>query len=516
MQIQLFDPLKKAVVVIFLAFLNLLPIIGRTQISYNPVSMGLGGGGTSYITDYEALFTNPANLHLREKNYSLQITLGESGAYFDTPLRINDGRERIRLFAETLQTAGVGTNRFTGDDRQLLLKRYYNNNRDFRQMQSGSVINWLGIKWFGDEKSYAFAVRTRQSSRYSIGRGYYDLQPIENGDNESINRSLTHRYQTFHEISFGYSESFSFLSGLFPRMSKFIIGVAPKVVVAGPGFSTRFTDIYSRENSSSPWSREASYEFKSSGLFSRYAERLIAGGQPFDELGHINELNDLVSPSGIGAAIDIGVTYLFTFGDDLSLIRRGEEPTEKSLRLSFSITDLGILHTFENPLRAEGDITNSENSEPGTLSDQYFSGALLQDFYFLEDRGTNKHPLQTLRSADQQAYQSLLPTSLQTGILFQINRIKLMGDFKFGLTENAFHSTKLITYIGTEIRPLPFLPIRAGTRLATDLPGYYSFGAGIETAYFDVNAGVQFRSTSSGPTLEPVAASAVAVKFYIP
>jgi hypothetical protein len=92
----------------------------------------------------------------------------------------------------------------------------------------------------------------------------------------------------------------------------------------------------------------------------------------------------------------------------------------------------------------------------------------------------------------------------------------MMGDFRLGLTDNAFHSRKLTTYIGTEIRPLPFLPLRAGTRLATDLPGYYSFGAGLETTYFDLNAAVQFRSTASGPTLEPVAASAVAVKFYIP
>lgn len=499
-----------------MALLNLLPSIAISQISYNPVSMGLGGGGTSYITDYEALFTNPANLHLREKNYSLQITLAESGAYFDTPLKINNGRERIRLFGETLQTPGADANRFIGDERQLLLNRYYDNSRDLRQMQSGSVVNWLGIKWFGDEKSYAFAVRSRQSSRYSVGRGYYDLNPVEENGLESINRSLTHRYQTLHEVSFGYSESFSFLSGLIPRISKFIIGVAPKIVIAGPGYTTQFTDRYSREDSSAPWSRNSSYTFESSGIFSRYAERFAAGGQPFDELGHITKLNDLLSPTGIGAAIDLGVTYLFTFGDDLSLIRRGEEPTEKSLRLSLSITDLGILHTFDDPIKAEGNRTDSENAEPGPLTDQYYSGALLQDFSFLGVGETGNHPLHSIRSFDPNSYQSLLPTSLQTGILFQINRIKMMGDFQLGLTDNAFHSTKLTTYIGTEVRPFPFLPLRAGTRLATDLPGYYSFGAGIETTYFDINAAVQFRSTSAGPTLEPVAASAVAVKFYIP
>ena len=478
--------------------------------------MGLGGGGTSYVTDYEALFTNPANLQLREKNYSLQITLGESGAYFDSPLRIRDGQDRIELFANTLRTPKSGEYTFSGNERELLLNRYYNNGRGFRQMQSGSVVNWLGIKWFGEEKSYAFAVRTRQSSRYSVGRGFYDSEPVEQGDFELINRSLTHRYQTLHEISFGYSESFSFLSGLFPRISKFIIGLAPKVVVAGPGFSTQYTNNYTRSQATDPWTREASYSFKSSGIFTEYAEQLSSGADPAEELGQISGLNDLMSPTGIGAAIDLGITYLFTFGDDLSLIRRGEEPTEKSLRLSFSITDLGMLHTFENPLTAERDTQVSENPAPGPLSDQYYAGALLQDFSFLETDSNGAHPLQNLSSIDRESNETLLPTSLQTGILFQINRIKLMGDFRLGLTDNAFHSTKLTTYIGTEIRPLPFLPLRAGTRLATDLPGYYSFGAGLETSYFDINAAVQFRSTAAGPTLEPVAASAVAVKFYIP
>jgi hypothetical protein len=508
--------LKKAALFFATALFILLPAATFSQISYNPVSMGLGGGGTSYITDYEALFTNPANLQLREKNYDLQITLGESGAYFDTPLRVRDGRDRIELFSETLQSPKPGAYTFSGDERQLLLDRYYNNSRDFRQMQTSSVINWLGIKWFGEEKSYAFAVRTRQSSRYSVGRGFYDSQPVDAGDFELINRSLTHRYQTLHEVSFGYSESFTFLSGLFPRTSKFIIGLAPKVVVAGPGYSTQFTNDFTRENATSPWERNSSYEFESSGIFSNYAERFSAGGDPFEELGMISSLNDLLTPTGVGAAIDLGVTYLFTFGDDLSLIRRGEEPTEKSLRLSFSITDLGLIHTFENPLRAEGEIEQSQDPEPGVVSENYYAGALLQDFSFLGTGVNDTHPLQNLRSTDRDPYQTLLPTSIQTGVLFQINRIKMMGDFRLGLTDNAFHSTKFTSYIGTEVRLLPFLPLRAGTRLATDLPGYYSFGAGIETTYFDINAAVQFRSTSAGPTLEPVAASAVAVKFYIP
>lgn len=486
------------------------------QISYNPVSMGLGGGGTSYITDYEALFINPANLQIREKNYRVQFTLAESGAYFDTPLRIKDGRERISLFVDTFRMPIPNDYVFGTGERELLLNRYYNSEQTTRELRSGSVINWLGIKWYGEERSYAFAVRTRQSSRYSVGRGFYDSEPVIGTDFQVIDRSLTHRYQMLHEISFGYSEEFSFLSGLFPRTAQFIIGIAPKVVVAGSDYATQFTNRYTRESSDAPWLREASFSYESSGIFSEYAERLAAGGNPIDEFGRISRLEDLLDPTGVGAAIDVGITYLFTFGDDLSVIRREEEATEKSLRLSFSVTDLGLLHTFNEPFKAESADIGSESAEAGGLSERYYAGALLQDYTFLAGELNGSHPLESVNEIDRSAGQSLLPTSLQTGILFQVNRIKMMGDFRLGLTDNAFHSRKLTTYIGTEIRPLPFLPLRAGTRLATDLPGYYSFGAGLETTYFDFNAAVQFRSTASGPTLEPVAASAVAVKFYIP
>lgn len=476
--------------------------------------MGLGGGGTSYITDYESIFTNPANLHIRERNYKLQITLLESGIYFDSPLSVRNAADRISLFEQTQRTPQEQSFRFINDDREQLLNRYYSRNQTDRQFKSATTINWLGLKWYGEKRSYGLGLRTRQSSRYIIGRGHYDLTPVEEGDMEVIDRSLLHQFQTLHELSFGYSESFTFLSGLFPRTSEFIIGIAPKLVAAGPHFSTNYQSRFSRMDAGSDWAREQSYSTESTGIFSRYAKQQAIGGNPIPQFGSIQNVDQILEPSGVGFGVDLGVTYLFTFGGDLSLIRRGEEPTEKSLRISASITDLGLVYYFDDPYRAKTPGSEAEFADPVVVSDTYYAGALLQDYSFLQNGGV--HPLETVTSEDQGNYQSILPASLQTGVLFQINRIKMMGDFRLGLTENAFHSTKLTTYIGTEIRPLPFLPLRAGTRLATDLPGYYSFGAGLETTYFDLNAAVQFRSTASGPTLEPVAASAVALKFYIP
>ena len=505
--------LKKQVIFYIVVLFCLLPLKGLAQISYNPVSMGLGGGGTSYINDYEALFINPANLQLREKNYRLQFSFAESGAYIDTPLRITDWGDRFDTYTSLMQTSSATRFALSHEDRESLLSRHFSNGRTSRQFTSTSTINWLGVKWFSEERSYAIAARTRQGSRFTVGRGFYQDFISESGSVEQINRSLSHDFQTLHELSFGYSESFSFLSGLFPRISRFIIGIAPKVVVSGSSFSTRYSNTYSREGND-PWRNDSFYSFESTGAFTEPAERLLSGNEPFANQAGISRLSEISSPTGIGGAIDLGITYIFTFGDDLSLIRRGVEPTEKSLRLSLSVTDLGAIYYFEDPLRAEWEEADSRVQNPGPLSDTFYAGALLQDFHFLSENGG--HPLQSARSQDRDNYHSLLPTSLQSGILFQINRIKVMGDFQLGLTENAFQSTKLTSYIGAEIRPLSFLPLRAGTRLATDLPGYYSFGAGIETRYFDLNAAVQFRSTSAGPSLEPVAASVAALKFYIP
>jgi hypothetical protein len=42
-------------------------IPAHAQLSHTAENMGLGGGGTAYLTGYEALFVNPANLYIQEK-----------------------------------------------------------------------------------------------------------------------------------------------------------------------------------------------------------------------------------------------------------------------------------------------------------------------------------------------------------------------------------------------------------------------------------------------------------------
>ena len=90
-----------------------------------------------------------------------------------------------------------------------------------------------------------------------------------------------------------------------------------------------------------------------------------------------------------------------------------------------------------------------------------------------------------------------------------------MGDLSLGITNNAFNSTKLVASAGVEIRPLKFLPIRAGTQLATELPNYFSFGTAIETKIWDLSVATQFvsRTFNENPTLSGVTVAALQFHF---
>lgn len=471
--------------------------------------MALGGGGASYLTGFETLFLNPANLYIQEKNYKLQISLLKGGAYFDSSLPIRDNNNRFSRFRTSLfPYVNANPNRLINDaDRERIKDRNFPGERQqVSTFQTKTDLYWFGLKWNRRDRSYAIALRTRTSSFYELGRGYFSDEPTVRGDRLEVNRSFRHQYQSLHELSAGYAESFTFLNGQNPRLSEFIIGIAPKIVLAGSYLDTKFNNRYSIGETEGLWQRNSGFSQLSSGYFS--------GGidGPFQPRPGTT-LNDLFRPAGFGAGLDIGITYLITFGSDLSVLRREDMPTEKSLRFSFSINDLGAVYYSKDPRQDSAPDIEEQTPDTGELTDLYFQGAPGEHLFFLDQ--FEESPFQDINRSITNGFETLLPTTLNLGALFQIDRLKLMGDISYGVAKTEFAANFPIAYVGLEIRPLPFVPIRAGTRLSPRLPGYYSFGGGIETTYFDITAALQLRGSRIGPTTEILGASLVGFKFYL-
>lgn len=471
--------------------------------------MALGGGGSSYLTGFEALFLNPANLYIREKNYKLQISLLKGGAYFDSALPVKGNNDRFSRFRSSLNPYDQpDPNRLISDlDRQRIVDRNFISERQqISVFQTKTDLYWFGLKWNRPERSYAVALRTRSSSLYEVGRGYFTDTPTGRNNRPEINRSFRHQFQTLHELSFGFAESFTFLNGQNPRLSQFIIGIAPKLVMGGSYLDSEYSNRYRFNPENALWQRNTSFSQLSSGTFTGTST------EPFTPSTGAS-LSDLFRPTALGAGLDIGITYLITFGSDLSLVRREDIPTEKSLRFSFSISDLGVLFHNDNPLQISSEETEEETDIPNQLTDSYFQGAPGEHLFFLDP--FDDSPFNSVIRSNSQKFETLLPTTLNLGALFQINRMKLMGDISYSIAKTAFSPNLPVIYLGIELRPLPFLPIRAGTRYSPRLPGYYSFGGGIETTYFDITAAIQLRASSIGPTTEILGASMVGIKFYL-
>ncbi len=483
----------------------------NAQIIQTPVNTALGGGGTAYTTGYESLFINPANLYIQEKEYSFQIAAGNFGSYFSSPLESDGLHNYWSRYLD--QTSGFTPvwNTVNTQNRSEFINRNYSNDLMQSTHQSRGEFHWIGMHWSRFDKSYAVALRTRYSNRFTIGRNYYDQTSFGSQSGIDLDRSLSHHFQALHELSFGYAESFSFINGLIPQLSQLIVGIAPKLVVSGAYLNSVYTDNYRSISDGPGFQRHRSYNHYSTGRFTDMADRFRNGQNPYDR-----EINrpDLFRPAGFGAGLDLGLTYLITLGDDLSVVRISDPSTRKSLRISLSITDIGFIYHTDSPRHVSISELVTETSELPELSEGYFLGRPGEQFHFLDMNGG--HPIMQVETGNTDAFSSLLPTMIHTGLLFQVSRLKLMGDFSFSLVESAFSSTRPVTYLGTEIRILSFIPLRAGLRITPSQPDYISFGTGLETKYFDLNIGVQFRSQSLRPTEEITGFSMAGLKFYIP
>lgn len=488
-----------------------LPLAAQTI--HSPVNTALGGGGTAYLTGLDALFVNPANLYIQEKSYRVQFSLGQSGNYLSSPLGSSSKSNQVQSFRNHFLTFNPDELPSTESGFfSRLLSRSYSNDLQIAEFTARSDFHWLGVHWARQNRSYAIAFRSRIANRYNVGRAYYDGIPLITNGDHLLDFTITHQFQSYHELSFGYAESFTFVNGLWPQLSELIIGIAPKFVLSGAYQNLVYNNIYTRQGADQ-YVRTQSFNYYSSGIFTDAVRRYRVGEDSNQIIREALPASDIFNPTGYGAGVDIGITYLITLGDDLSTVRESDATTRKSLRVSLAVTDVGFVSYFKTPINfSANEITQSGQNDPGR-SDFIFRGSPGEHFFFLEQQS---HPVLDTVSKSSKDFITLLPTALHAGALFQINRIKLMGDLSLGLTNNAFNATKLITYLGVEIRPLPNLPIRAGIRLATQIPGYYSFGSGFETRYFDFNAAIQLRSRAIGPTSELSGAAIAAFRFYIP
>src|SRR5690625_58687 len=481
---------------------------GYSQILQTPVNIELGGGGTAYTTGYEALFINPANLHIQDHRNSLQFSAGTAGLYLLAPER----KERPVHYRDYLLDYTEGflpADRVPHFDPATVLKRNFPDGQLLSENQTRAEAHLFGFHHRRQRNSYAVALRSRYANRFRMGRHYIDDQPAESGS-RMFERSLFHQVQTFHEISFGYAESFEYLNGLNPGMSRLIVGIAPKLVVGSGYLDVAYREHFDRIDTNTLMRRERSWRSHSAGAWSLMHERFLNGQELFDPPVSWKKL---LRPDGIGTGIDAGITWILPLNSEFVSRPYSSHKTRNSVQLSLSVTDLGLIHYFRDPPTLETAPLISETSQVPAPSPVLFNGRPGEHLYFLQRNGGL--PLTDADRGDTESFTTLLPTAFHGGALFQWNRFKLTGDLSLSLAETAFHPSGLTTYLGAEIRPLLFLPLRAGLRLAPNRPDYYSLGMGIETRYAELQTAIQLRRDPTGSGVEFLGVAATSLRLFL-
>lgn len=489
-------------------------------------NLSLGGGGTAYLTGYEANFLNPANLMIRTRNTNFSFGIGDLGYFFNPVIPSGTAAGQIRYFRSYLDAYNPDTDPLQPAEIDEILRRNYKNNRLASEHQHRLDIVLAGIQWQQDDRSLSLTARARLATRIEVGRGWYDYVFIERNGTSVKTRDLRLIQQTqlLYEFSFGYAQRFDFITGLIPRLGELYIGIAPKFIIGGSyldlNYDTRFT---LEEGAAFPMMTQ-SLRYRSTGNFSEATQTYSVSGEAgpaiagsFSSSTFQDNFRDYTRPTGYGAGIDFGLTYVLSLGSDLEPgLQQKRDVPEKSLRISWSITDIGFVSYSESTLAFDQGADTSL-TQPPAQAERRFEGSPGQYIAFFDDTDNSINPLDDLApgSADaRDGFTEILPTTFNGGLLLELNRFKFLADLVLGLNDTAFNNTKLTAHFGIEANPFKPVPIRVGTRLAAGRPTLFSVGTGLVMKHWELSAGARFTTLSTPASSEFTGAAIGGLTFY--
>lgn len=482
--------------------INILKAQSRLQTTK---SLALGGGGVAYVSDYNALFVNPANIYLRRKNTS--VTIGLLG---NTNLQAGGPLLNVTAYNKYLTT---GVKYSVSDFNSQVVPAF------FKGEENKSIGVQLDLVPFGfsyGNQSWAIAgaIRTRVISDSYMNKGAMQLMGGMNSES----------FGTPTAANFGQSAlamgsaSIGFAMPVFGFENswgshRIIAGIAPKMLF-GVNYSSFKMNSTIEVNSGNYIKHTIDYEVKASGGLNSGLDRFITDkGQLqlkfedlFDEKNTYldNISDDAAGLNGSGYGLDLGITYeLFpTFNKDFRILS------------SISLTDIGAINFSKNSgiYGAQGVFLFDGADYDQKRIDEEFEGDFNKYFNYVISDSLAENSYGNL-SKRSNSYKKYLPTMLNIGFRADWKRLTFVTDFAKGYNDFGVNSKNLIWSSGLEYNVFSFWPLRVGMRTGGGSSPMYSFGTGLEFTYFEFSFSAATTNTSESGYLIGAALSAITIRF---
>jgi hypothetical protein len=474
------------------------------QLFFDPVSTAMGNS-TLVSTGYRAIYTNPANLLTESGPGKWQIGFGELGGLHNHT-GISFKGDRRSYIEESFMPFHLEMPELTEADRGQLLNQWFSAGRDrFDKISSASML-LFGLSYAGDDVAFGLAARARAYSTMSIGKGWYDAGTGASNTNGEINRNLRQQAGAWIEVSMGMARDLDFFTDMTAENNRLILGLAPKLIVAGPHIDLTYSANYSSKGSGQLAGLH-SYDIRSSGFFNGPIKDYFVSRQSDFNIQIPDDTSLLSETTGYGFGTDFSLTYDIRLGSSSGYTGEGNR-----LKLSVAMTDLGFIVYG-------GDVytrrTDADSISFGGASPTIYepTGRLGDWFFLIEQQDGDRLVFDETAKVSNASIAYGLPSAIHGGLSLRYGKLLTIVQASSGLNLQAGNTRQVRLSMGTEFRGLPWLPIRAGV-LTDGLGGAeMTLGAGLDARYYELAVGARYRPANDYHGWLPTAAGMAALQI---
>lgn len=449
------------------------------------------GGGTAYLSGPEAHFVNPANLMIRTHHRNRQLKLGggvlAATEGFD-PTRPMDLVDRMDLLFVPGRT--------TGNSEALEIVPVVTDAPLKYRLHHHYDVTPFAFTWMNVHSARSLSFRSRGISSSEISHSWFHRDDRPAQESEELNRHIRDRYAVYHEVSLAFASEVTMYNRWYSGLNTLLFGIAPKVLIGGMHWDLTYESHYHAEDGQ--WRNTKNLQGNTAGPFSSYLSDLMYSSD------HAGAFNSNIPPhanlitSGVGFGFDAGVTYIIPIGGDITLSPHIRHPLRRSLRFSFSLTDIGVIYYFENARK----VTTAEISRLyNELPDHHerYTGKPADFFQFITADSVENAVMDQLIADPVSFYTRQLPTELNMGTVLQYDLISLMIDASYRLNPNDFEKDKWRGSAGLVLRMFRYFPLMASIQMDPNHNLSFGAGAGMDFGFFSLTGATRlFQDRSDG------------------
>jgi len=457
--------------------------------SINSLQASFSGGGYALINGPSSIYINPANLMINTYGNGNQIELGT-------------------LFSETIIQNSI-PNSFLLFKSNFVYPVLYNKTLDSNLNSSilstkGTVslsASPLQASFLFEDWGLGIGFRTRLNSKFEFSKNLYSNSP-----NSPTTRNYDAESTQWNEFTIGFARSLDYFNSLNSNFNRFFVGFSISLLQPISYDKSTINESISI-NDGSGNQMVSNAEIRYAGYISPiYTTRnsLNPTINPF-------QLGDFVQNKGLGTSLNLSLTYEIPFESTYKQVIDGK-PINKFWRFSLALTDLGFMKFSDGiiTLKANSDTVSTNLNSFQPVFNQPYSFSVNDRISILQDPSVQTL-LQRAESENDTNSLMYLPTQLKAGFVLSYHWIRFGSDVFYGLNNAMNNSDKICLTGFSELKLIPFLPIRAGVLLEDFKPKQVSTGLGLDLWHFSWDASFVY-STDTLSINEPKAFAATGLR----